>query len=191
MAIPPLPAGMKAPERPVRIVGLFTARKLTLEEIPRLVAFCSQAYGEETPGASLRLLPPLEGTPPHIFRIEALPGTMLKESELTLRVHSMQDPTSDHEGILGHMAKLDEEIGQLARNSVEEAVSYVALVGTALLEQGRIRSFLNAGALLGSALGAMFIDPAAVIVTPDPGEWAEACEQSLSLEGAMASMRTR
>lgn len=179
-----------APERPVRILGLFTARKMNAAEIPRLIEFCGQAYSEETPGASLRLLEgPLEDG--HTYRLEALPGTMLKESEIVLRLHDLADPKSDHENIIKHFEKLDADLGALARNSMEGAQSYVALVGTRLLEQGRIRSFLNTGALIGSALGALFIDPAAVIVTTDPGEWAEACEQSLSIEGAMASLRSQ
>lgn len=173
-------------DRPTRILALFTARVVTLEEIPRLIQFCSQAYGEETPGATLRLKERVPDQP--IFKLEAMPGVMLKESELILRVHRMDDPTSDHKAIVQHFHKLDPEIGQIAENSLEGAQTYVALMGTRLLEQGRVRSFLNTGALLGSALGALFLDPAAVMVTTDPGEWAEACEQSLGIEGAMASL---
>jgi hypothetical protein len=176
-----------APERPTRLLAMFTARPVTREEIPRLIEFCSKAYGEETPGASLRLIEAVPDQP--IFRIEATPGVMLKESEIILRLHTMDDPMADYPAILARFRKLDEEIGQLAVNSIEGAQSYLALIGTKLLEQGRIRSYLNAGALIGSALGAMFLDPAAVMVTPDPGEWAEACEQSLSIEGAMASAK--
>ena len=182
MSVPPAQL-----DRPTRLLALFTARAMTREEIARLVEFCSQAYGEETPGASLRLVESVPEQP--IFRIEATPGALLKESELVLRMHRLDDPASDHRAVVEHLRKLDEEIGQLAENSLEGAQTYLALIGTRLLEQGRIRSFLNAGALLGSALGALFLDPAAVMVTTDAGEWAEACEQSLGIEGAMASLR--
>lgn len=183
----PSPAPLAQSDRPARLVGLFTARKLTREEIPRLIEFCSQAYAEEQPGASLKLLPLRDGET--AFRILATPGTLLAESEIVLRVHDLDDPTSDHPSLFAHLKKLDEEIGQIALNSLEGAQSYVALVGTRLLPRNRIDAFLNTGALIGSALGALFIDPAAVMVTTHPGEWAEACEQSLSIEGAMASIR--
>lgn len=186
-----IPGQLGADQRPARMLALFTARKMTHAEVPRLVEFCSQAYREETPGASLKLLPPEEGQPENIFRIEATPGMLLKESEILLRLHDIDDPQSDHPAILAHFAKLDEELGQIAKNSVEGAQSYVALVGTRLLQKNRIDAFLNLGALTGSALGALFIDPAAVMVTTDPGEWAEACEQSLSIEGAMASLKSQ
>lgn len=181
------PAPMTQEDRPARLLGLFTARKLTRDEIPRLVEFCSQAYAQEQPGASMRLLPAREGET--VFRVETTPGTMLTESEIILRVHDLDDPTSDHPSLFAHLKKLDDEIGQIAINSLEGAQSYVAVVGTRLLPRNRIDAFLNVGTLVGSALGALFIDPAAVMVTTDPGEWAEACEQSLSLEGAMASIR--
>lgn len=174
-----------APERPLRLLALFTARPTTPEEVPRLVEVCSQAYGEETPGASLRLKHQ-EGV--H-FTLEVLPGAMLKECELILRLHALDDPKSDHAAVLGHLDRLDAQIGAIARQATEGAQTYLALVGTCLAEQGRIRSFLNAGCLLGSALGAVFVDPAAVMITPEPGEWAEACEQSLQIEGAMAALR--
>lgn len=180
LPIPPL-------ERPTRMVALFTARAVTLDEVPRLVDFCSQAYGAETPGASLRVVERIPEQP--IFKLEACPGVMLKESELLLRVHRMDEPGADWKAMIEHFGRLDPEIGQLAANSLEGAQSYVVLIGSRLLEQGRIRSFLNAGSLIGSALGALFLDPAAVCVTTDPGEWAEACEQSLGIEGAMASLR--
>jgi hypothetical protein len=180
--------GPPAADRPARLVGLFSARPLALTEIPRLIEVCSQAYAEETPGASLRLLPGEPGA--SIFRIEAIPGAMLKESEIVLRVHSIDDPASDHPALVAHFARLDEEIGGLAGQAIEGARSYLALIGTRLLERGRISAFLNTGALIGSAMGAAFLDPSAVMVTQDPGEWAEACEQSLSIEGAMAAGRT-
>jgi len=184
-----MPTPPNAPERPTRIVALFTARNVTLEEIPRLVEFCSQAYGQETPGASIRVVERIENQP--IFRLEALPGVMLKESELILRVHRMDDPTADWRAIVAHFKKLDAEIGQIAENSLEGAQSYLALTGSKLSEMGRRRSFLNAGALFGSALGALFLDPASVTVTTDPGEWAENCEQSLDIESAMAASMRR
>lgn len=181
------PAPMSQEDRPARLVGLFTARKLTREEIPRLVEFCSQAYAEDQPGASIRLMPAREGE--SVFRLEATPGTMLTESEIIIRLHDLDDPASDHPSLFEHLKKLDDEIGQIALNSLEGAQSYVAVVGTRLLPRNRIDAYLNVGTLIGSALGALFIDPAAVMVTTDPGEWAEGCEQSLSLEGAMASIR--
>lgn len=181
------PAPMSQEDRPARLLGLFTARKLTREEIPRLVDFCSQAYAQEQPGASIRLLPAREGET--VFRLETTPGTMLTESEIVLRLHDLDDPASDHPSLFAHLRKLDEEIGQIAVNSLEGAQSYVAVVGTKLMPRNRIDAYLNVGTLIGSALGALFIDPAAVVVTTDPGEWAEGCEQSLSLEGAMASIR--
>jgi len=181
--------GVPQSERPVRLVGIFSARPVTLDEIPRLVEFCSRAYGEETPGASLKLLPaPEQG---NVFRIDVVPGSMLRESEVVLRVHDIGDPQSDHPRILEHLEALDREIGSIARDAVKDARSYVAVVGTRLLEQGRIRAYLNVASLVGSALGAMFVDPTAVMITPDPGEWAEAAQQSLDIEGAMASMRAR
>jgi hypothetical protein len=184
------PAAPAPADRPMRLVGLFSARKVSREEIPRLVEWCSKAFAEEAPGAYLKLLEPRPEDGP-FFRLEVLPGAMLKESEVLLRVHDIDDPASDHEAILQHMEKLDAEIGRICRDAVHGAQSYLALVGTRLAEGGRIRAFLNVGALVGSALGAMFVDPAAVMVTPDAGEWAEACEQSLSIEGAMASLREK
>jgi hypothetical protein len=172
-------------DRPKRIVGLFTARPMQLEEIPRLVDFCSKAYAEETPGASLKLLPSPPGT--NVFRLEVIPGALLRESEVVLRVHKMDDPDSDHERILEHLEQLDQEIGMMGREAVKGAEAFLAVVGTRLLEQGRIRAFLNAASLIGSALGAMFVDPTAVMITPEPAEWIEAAEQSLAIEGAMAA----
>ena len=43
--------------------------------------------------------------------------------------------------------------------------------------------------LFASALGAAIVDPAAAIVTNDPGEWADALEQSLHLEKEMGALR--
>lgn len=186
MTARPEAARLANEDRPARLLGLFTARAMTREEIPRLIAFCSQAYGEEQPGASMTLLPAREGET--VFRVEVTPGTLLAGSEIVLRLHTLDDPASDHPLLFEHLSKLDQQIGQIARDSLEGAQCYLALVGTKLLPKNRIDAFLNAGALLGSALGALFIDPAAVMVTTDPGEWAEACEQSLSIEGAMAAL---
>lgn len=184
-------SNVPAQDRPIRIVALFSARKMTLADVPRLVEFCSQAYAAEAPGASMKLLEAPPDAPPNMFRIEATPGMMLKESEILLRLHDIDDPTSDHHQVLGHLQKLDAEIAGLALDSVKDAQSYVALVGTRLLQKNRIDAFLNVACLAGSALGALFVDPAAVMVTTDPGEWAEACEQSLSIEGAMASLKAQ
>ena len=176
-------------DRPKRLVGIFTARRVKLDEIPRLIEFCSQAYGEDTPGASLRLKDRPADLPPNMFLIEATPGTMLKESEIVLRLHDIEDPQSDHGALIGHFVKLDPQIGEIANAVTDGAQSYLAIVGTRLLELNRIRAFLNVGALVGSALGAAWIDPAAVMATTDAGEWVEACEQSLAIEGAMASLK--
>ena len=43
--------------------------------------------------------------------------------------------------------------------------------------------------LFASALGAAIVDPAAAIVTNDPGEWADALEQSLQIEQEMGALR--
>ena len=49
----------------------------------------------------------------------------------------------------------------------------------------RIHPFQNLVSLFASALGAAIVDPAAAIVTTDPGEWADAMEQSLQIEKEM------
>ncbi len=170
-------------DRPKRLLALFTARAVTLQEIPRLIEVCSNAYAEETPGASLEVTEVVDGEP--IFELEATPGALLKESEIILRVHRLDDPKSDHRAVLDRMHHIDEEIGGIAERSLDGAQSYLALVGTRLLDPGRVRAYLNTGALIGSALGALFIDTAAVMVTTDPGEWAEACQQSLDIETAL------
>lgn len=185
---PATPAGgPSAADRPARLVGLYSARPLALAEVPKLVAFCAQAYAEDTPGASMRLLDAPEGA--NVFRLEVVPGMLLKECEIVLRVHAIDDPQSDAGALVAHFGKLDPEIGSIASEMVQGAQSYLAIIGTRLAEQGRIRSFLNVVALLGSAMGAAFLDPAAVMATTDPGEWVEACEQSLAIEGAMAAAR--
>ena len=81
-----------------------------------------------------------------------------------------------------------EEAKFLANNGTDIGIR-AGGVGLKLDEQERIHPFQNLVSLFASALGAAIVDPAAAIVTNDPGEWAEAMEQSLQIEKEMGALR--
>src|SRR5207237_9746814 len=73
----------------------------------------------------------------------------------------------------------------------QNAQTYVIIASGRLDQQERIHPFQNLVSLFASALGAAIVDPAAAIVTNDPGELADAMEQSLEIETEMGALRRR
>ena len=106
-----------------------------------------------------------------------------------VQVFEMRDPESPHRALLDHIGGRDQELSQAASHLQQNAQTYVSIASGKLDEQERIHPFQNLVSLFASALGAAIVDPAAAIVTNDPGEWAEAMEQSLQIEKEMGALR--
>jgi len=176
-------------EPPARMVGLFAARALLPHDIERLIEVCLRSMREEDAGASLLLAPLAE--PPLTWKITVAGSAAAAPHDCTVRVHAIGDPGSPHRGLLQHIALLDEEMGRATRESVEPAETYLVITSGRLDEQGRIHAFQNLVALFTTALGALIVDPAAAMVTMDPGEWADAMEMSLEVEDGMKLLRKK
>ena len=115
-------------------------------------------------------------------RIEALIWSLVQ-------VFDMRDPESPHRSILDHIGTMDDELSQAASHLAQTAQTYLTIASGKLDDENRIHPFQNLVSLFSSALGAAIVDPAAAIVTTDPGEWADAMEQSLQIEKEMGSLR--
>ena len=89
----------------------------------------------------------------------------------------------------GNLANRDEELGNLATEASQGAQTYLTIASGKLDDPNRIHPFQNLVSLFASALGAAVVDPAAAIVTMDPGEWADALEMSLQVEKEMGVLR--
>ena len=93
--------------------------------------------------------------------------------------------TRDHPDVIGR----DQELSEAASHLQQNAQTYLSIASGKLDEHERIHPFQNLVSLFASALGAAIVDPAAAIVTTDPGEWADAMEQSLQIEKEMGALR--
>ena len=181
-------------ERPARMVGLFTSRAMKPNELERLVSVCLSAMREEDPSASLTLSPLGDPAPAALqsqraWRITVVEVAGAAPHDCLVQLFDMQDPSSNHRALLEHIGGMDEELGQAASHLAQTAQAYLSVASGKLDDPERIHPFQNLVALFTSALGAAIVDPAAAIVTTDPGEWADALELSLNVEKEMGVLK--
>ena len=179
-------------ERPARMVGLFTGHAMKPQDLERLVRACVGSMRQEDAGASLTLSPLGSGSPgaaQRTWRISVAGTAESAPHDCLVQVFEMRDPESPHRALLDHIGGRDQELSQAASHLQQNAQTYVSIASGKLDEQERIHPFQNLVSLFASALGAAIVDPAAAIVTNDPGEWAEAMEQSLQIEKEMGALR--
>jgi len=181
-------------ERPARMVGLFTGHQMKPHDVERLVNACLQAMREEDQGASLTLSPLGNPSPKELelqrtWRLTVVDYTDAAPHDCLVQVFDMRDPESPHRALLDHIGTMDDELSQAASHLAQTAQTYLTIASGKLDDENRIHPFQNLVSLFSSALGAAIVDPAAAIVTTDPGEWADAMEQSLQIEKEMGSLR--
>jgi hypothetical protein len=181
-------------ERPARMVGLFTGHQMKPHDVERLTNACLQAMREEDQGASLTLSPVGDPSPRELelqrtWRITVVDYTDAAPHDCLVQVFDMRDPDSPHRSLLDHIGTMDEELSAAASHLMATAQTYLTIASGKLDDENRIHPFQNLVSLFCSALGAAIVDPAAAIVTSDPGEWAEAMEQSLQIEKEMGVLR--
>jgi hypothetical protein len=181
-------------ERPARMVGLFTARAMKANDLGRLVDACLNAMRQEDAGASLTLSPlgapsPQELGAQRTWRVTVVDGAQAAPHDCLVQVFEMRDPQSPHRDLLDHLGARDEELSTAASHLRQTAQTYLGIASGRLDQQERIHPFQNLVSLFASALGAAIVDPAAAIVTTDPGEWADAMEMSLRIEQEMGVLR--
>ena len=181
-------------ERPARMVGLFTGHQMKPHDVERLVNVCLQAMREEDQGASLTLSPLGDPSPKELelqrtWRLTVVDYTDAAPHDCLVQVFDMRDPESPHRSLLDHIGTMDEELSTAASHLQQTAQTYVTIASGKLDDENRIHPFQNLVSLFASALGAAIVDPAAAIVTSDPGEWADAMEQSLQIEKEMGMLR--
>jgi len=181
-------------ERPARMVGLFTGHSLKPHDIERLTNACLQAMREEDRGASLTLSPlgnpsPRELELQRTWRVTVVDYTDAAPHDCLVQIFDMRDPESPHRALLDHIGGMDQELSEAASHLQQTAQTYLTIASGKLDDANRVHPFQNLVSLFCSALGAAIADPAAAIVTTDPGEWADAMEMSLQLEKEMGSLR--
>ena len=181
-------------ERPARMVGLFTGHQMKPHDVERLVNACLQAMREEDQGASLTLSPLGDPSPKELelqrtWRLTVVDYTDAAPQDCLVQIFDMRDPESPHRSLLDHIGTMDEELSTAASHLQQTAQTYVTIASGKLDDENRIHPFQNLVSLFASALGAAIVDPAAAIVTSDPGEWADAMEQSLQIEKEMGMLR--
>jgi hypothetical protein len=181
-------------ERPARMVGLFSGQALKAKDLQRLVDACVNSMRKEDGGASLTVTP--LGSPSandlaaqRTWRITVVDGTEASPHDCLVQMFDMRDPESPHRRLLDHIGGRDQELSEAASHLQENAQTYLSIASGSLDQQERIHPFQNLVSLFASALGAAIVDPAAAIVTTDPGEWADAMEQSLHIEKEMGALR--
>jgi hypothetical protein len=181
-------------ERPARMVGLFTGHAMKPHDLQRLVDACVNSMRQEDAGASLTLAP--LGSPSahdlpaqRTWRITVAGNAEVAPHDCLVQVFDMRDPASPHRALLDHIGGRDQELSEAASHLQQNAQTYVSIASGRLDQQERIHPFQNLVSLFASALGAAIVDPAAAIVTNDPGEWADAMEQSLQIEKEMGALR--
>jgi hypothetical protein len=181
-------------ERPARMVGLFTGHAMKPHDLQRLVDACVKSMRQEDAGASLTLAP--LGSPSvqdlaaqRTWRITVAGNAETAPHDCLVQVFDMRDPASPHRALLDHIGGRDQELSEAASHLQQNAQTYVSIASGGLDQQERIHPFQNLVSLFASALGAAIVDPAAAIVTNDPGEWADAMEQSLQIEKEMGALR--
>ena len=196
---PQLDAGMLAiqqlvsQQRPARMIGLFTSRAMRPHEVERLVGVCLTAMREEDQGASLTLQPVGDLSPADLdlqrtWRLSVTEYTDATSHDVLVQLFDIEDPYSSHRGLMEHLASMEDELGEQGRQAAQGAQTYLTLSSGRLDDKNRTHPFQNVVALFTTALGAWILDPAAAIVTRDPGEWAEAMEMSLHLEKEMSQV---
>jgi len=181
-------------ERPARMVGLFTGHSLKPHDIERLTNACLQAMREEDRGASLTLSPlgnpsPRELELQRTWRVTVVDYTDAAPHDCLVQIFDMRDPESPHRALLDHIGGMDQELSEAASHLQQTAQTYLTIASGKLDDANRVHPFQNLVSLFCSALAAAIADPAAAIVTTDPGEWADAMEMSLQLEKEMGSLR--
>jgi len=181
-------------ERPARMVGLFTGHQMKPHDVERLVNACLQAMREEDQGASLTLSPLGDPSPKELelqrtWRLTVVDYTDAAPHDCLVQIFDMRDPESPHRSLLDHIGTMDEELSTAASHLQQTAQTYVTIASGKLDDENRIHPFQNLVSLFASALGAAIVDAAAAIVTSDPGEWADAMEQSLQIEKEMGMLR--
>jgi hypothetical protein len=181
-------------ERPARMIGLFTGHQMKPHDVERLTNACLHAMREEDQGASLTLAPLGDPSPKELelqrtWRITVVDYTDASPHDCLVQVFDMRDPESPHRSMLDHIGNMDEELSTAASHLMVTAQTYLTIASGKLDDENRIHPYQNLVSLFASALGAAIVDPAAAIVTTDPGEWAEAMEQSLQIEKEMGMLR--
>jgi hypothetical protein len=181
-------------ERPARMVGLFTGHSLKPHDVERLVNACLQAMREEDQGASLTLSPVGNPSPKELelqrtWRVTVVDYTDAAPHDCLVQIFDMRDTESPHRALLDHVGGMDQELSEAASHLQQTAQTYLTMASGKLDDANRVHPFQNLVSLFSSALGAAIVDPAAAIVTTDPGEWADAMEMSLQLEKEMGSLR--
>ena len=181
-------------QRPARMVGLFTSRAMKPNDLQRLVEACVGAMKEEDAGASLTVAllgapSPQELPAQRTFRVTVVDHGGASPHDCLVQVYDMRDPESPHRDLLDHIGGRDRELSEAASHLQQNAQTYLGIASGKLDEHERIHPFQNLVSLFASALGAAIVDPAAAIVTTDPGEWADAMEMSLRLEQEMGTLR--
>jgi hypothetical protein len=181
-------------ERPARMIGLFTGHQMKPHDVERLTNACLRAMREEDQGASLTLSPLGDPSPKELelqrtWRLTVVDYTDASPHDCLVQVFDMRDPESPHRALLDHIGTMDEELSTAASHLQQTALTYLTIASGKLDDENRIHPFQNLVSLFASALGAAIVDPAAAIVTSDPGEWADAMEQSLQIEKEMGALR--
>ena len=181
-------------ERPARMVGLFTGHSMKAHDVERLTNACLTAMREEDQGASLTLMPLGQPSPQELesqrtWRITVVDYTDAAPHDCLVQVFDMRDPDSPHRGMLDHIGQMDEELSAAASHLQQTAATYVTIASGRLDDANRIHPYQNLVSLFASALGAAIVDPAAAIISTDPGEWADAMEMSLQIEKEMGSLK--
>jgi hypothetical protein len=181
-------------ERPARMIGLFTGHQMKPHDVERLTNACLHAMREEDQGASLTLAPLGDPSPKELdlqrtWRITVVDYAGASPHDCLVQVFDMRDPESPHRSMLDHIGDMDEELSTAASHLMVTAQTYLTIASGKLDDENRIHPYQNLVSLFASALGAAIVDPAAAIVTTDPGEWADAMEQSLQIEKEMGMLR--
>ena len=183
-----------AAERPARMVALFTGHALKPRDLERLVNACVGSMQKEDAGASLTLSPLGQPSPQELgsqrsWRITVVDAGEAAPHDCLVQIFDMRDPQSPHRGLLDHLGARDRELSEAASHLQQNAQTYLSIASGKLDHEERIHPFQNLVSLFASALGAAIVDPAAAIVTNDPGEWADAMEMSLRIEQEMGALR--
>jgi hypothetical protein len=176
-------------ERPARVVGLFTGHALKPRDLSRLVDACVRSMREEDAGASLTAAPLDDADPQRSWRLAVVDGVDASPHDCLVQLYDMREPGSPHRSLLDHIGARDEELSAAASHLQQNAQTYLVIASGKLDVHERVHAFQNLVSLFASALGAAIVDPSAAIVTNDPGEWADAMEQSLQIEKEMSALR--
>ena len=174
-------------ERPARVVGLFTGHALKPRDLLRLVEACVRSMREEDAGASLTAMPFDDAE--RSWRITVVDGVAAAPHDCLVQMYDMRDGASPHRALLDHIGARDPELSAAASHLQQTAQTYLVVASGKQDAHERVHAFQNLVSLFTSALGAAIVDPKAAIVSTDPGEWADAMEQSLALEQEMSALR--